>query len=225
MVPTDTYAHDERIQNFWKDRMERVKAITKEEYRELTKKGELPLARIKKIMKIDEQVKSLMISGEGPIMVAKACEFFIEELTLRAWIHAEQTRRKTLNKSDISNATTQSEMFDFLVDLVPRMGRQPNAPLKPRATTSEANGFSNSGRSAPEEEVQLVIPPQALQGGQIVNGEGQSPMEYFVCQPGVDMSGLMQVSMNGQVFDVMPTGDPTPIQLVQTPATSTSSNS
>lgn len=55
---------------------------------------ELPLARIKKIMKLDEDVK--MISAEAPVLFAKAAEIFIHELTLRAWIHTEDNKRRTL---------------------------------------------------------------------------------------------------------------------------------
>ena len=47
----------------------------------------LPLARIKKIMKSDEDVR--MISAETPILFAKACEMFIMELTLRSWQYTE----------------------------------------------------------------------------------------------------------------------------------------
>jgi len=45
------------------------------------------LARIKKIMKSDEDVR--MISAETPILFAKACEMFIVELTLRSWSYTE----------------------------------------------------------------------------------------------------------------------------------------
>lgn len=54
----------------------------------------LPLARIKKIMKLDEDVK--MISAEAPLLFAKAAEIFIHELTLRSWIHTEDNKRRTL---------------------------------------------------------------------------------------------------------------------------------
>jgi GDPmannose 4,6-dehydratase len=47
----------------------------------------LPLARIKKIMKSDEDVR--MISAETPVLFAKACEMFIIELTLRSWFFTE----------------------------------------------------------------------------------------------------------------------------------------
>ena len=54
----------------------------------------LPLARIKKIMKSDEEVR--MIASESPVVFAKACEMFILELTLRSWSHAEENKRRTL---------------------------------------------------------------------------------------------------------------------------------
>ena len=41
-------------------------------------------------MKSDEDVR--MISAEAPVMFAKACEFFILELTMRAWNHAEENK-------------------------------------------------------------------------------------------------------------------------------------
>lgn len=55
---------------------------------------ELPLARIKRIMKLDDEVK--MISAEAPVLFSKAAEIFITELTLRAWIHTEDNKRRTL---------------------------------------------------------------------------------------------------------------------------------
>lgn len=79
---------------------------------------QLPLARIKKVMKADEDVK--MISAEAPILFAKGCDIFITELSMRAWIHAEEHKRRTLQRSDIASALQRSDMFDFLIDIVPR---------------------------------------------------------------------------------------------------------
>lgn len=78
----------------------------------------LPLARIKKIMKSDEDVR--MISAEAPVLFAKACEMFILELTLRAWAQTEEAKRRTLQRSDISAAIQKTDIFDFLIDIVPR---------------------------------------------------------------------------------------------------------
>ena len=83
----------------------------------------LPLARIKKIMKSDEDVR--MISSEAPVLFAKACEMFILELTMRAWVHSQEGKRRTLHRNDIAAAIPKTDIFDFLVDIVPREEDQP----------------------------------------------------------------------------------------------------
>lgn len=78
----------------------------------------LPLARIKKIMKADEDV--CMISADALVIFAKACEMFVLELTLRSWMHTEENKRRTLQKNDIATAITRTDIYDFLVDIFPR---------------------------------------------------------------------------------------------------------
>jgi len=75
-------------------------------------------------MKADPEVK--MISAEAPILFAKGCDIFITELTMRAWIHAEENKRRTLQRSDIASALSKSDMFDFLIDIVPREEAHPH---------------------------------------------------------------------------------------------------
>lgn len=106
------------------------------------KHQELPLARIKKIMKLDEDVK--MISAEAPVLFAKAAEIFIHELTMRAWIHTEDNKRRTLQRNDIAMAITKYDQFDFLIDIVPR------DDIKPTPTASRQRE-DNSVRMAPDQ--------------------------------------------------------------------------
>ncbi|WUR03462.1 CCAAT-binding factor complex subunit HapE [Vairimorpha necatrix] len=78
----------------------------------------LPLARIKRLMKVEEGVR--MVAQEVPIIFSLVAEKFVEELTLRAWINTEESKRRILQIGDISVAVKTSEMFDFLVYVVPR---------------------------------------------------------------------------------------------------------
>lgn len=78
----------------------------------------LPLARIKRLMKVEEGVR--MVASEVPIIFSLVAEKFVEELTLRAWINTEENKRRILQMNDISVAVKTSEMFDFLVYIVPR---------------------------------------------------------------------------------------------------------
>lgn len=99
----------------------------------------LPLARIKKIMKLDEDVK--MISAEAPTLFAKAAELFIMELTLRAWLHTEDNKRRTLQRSDIAMAITKYDQFDFLIDIVPREEAKMGMMKTEKDTKSVPVGF------------------------------------------------------------------------------------
>lgn len=83
-------------------------------------------------MKADPEVK--MISAEAPILFAKGCDIFITELTMRAWIHAEENKRRTLQRSDIASALAKSDMFDFLIDIVPREDATPQHKRRPEFT-------------------------------------------------------------------------------------------
>lgn len=111
----------------------------------------LPLARIKKIMKSEEFILQelekdrqqkiaeeegragaivdasdkpaikFMISGEAPVLMSKACELLIKDLSFRAWRHTERNRRRTLQRQDLHAAVGESEVYDFLIDIVPRV--------------------------------------------------------------------------------------------------------
>jgi nuclear transcription factor Y, gamma len=96
-----------------------------------------PLSRVKKIMKMDELIKlelerennaldgqenlsstKLMVAAESPILLGKACELLIKDLSIRAWLHTQKNRRKTVQRSDIEAAVSNNEMFDFLIDVM-----------------------------------------------------------------------------------------------------------
>lgn len=61
-----------------------------------------------------------MISAEAPILFAKACEMFIIEMTHKAYYYAKKNNRKTLQRNDIAQAITDTEIYDFLLDIIPR---------------------------------------------------------------------------------------------------------
>ncbi|RZB66623.1 nuclear transcription factor Y subunit gamma, partial [Asbolus verrucosus] len=119
------------LNQFWPKALEEIKAIRNMDLKQQV----LPLARIKKIMKLDEDVK--MISAEAPLLFAKAAEIFIQELTLRAWIHTEDNKRRTLQRNDIAMAISKYDQFDFLIDIVPRDDMK---PAKPRDDSNRSSG-------------------------------------------------------------------------------------
>ncbi|XP_061520463.1 nuclear transcription factor Y subunit gamma isoform X4 [Phycodurus eques] len=158
------------LQSFWPRVMEEIRNLTLD-----FRVQELPLARIKKIMKLDEDVK--MISAEAPVLFAKAAQIFITELTLRAWIHTEDNKRRTLQRNDIAMAITKFDQFDFLIDIVPR------DDLKPPKRQEEMRQTV-----APAEPVQyyftLAQQPGAVQVQGAQQGQQAAAQTAATIQPG-----------------------------------------
>ncbi|KAH6684201.1 histone-fold-containing protein [Halenospora varia] len=138
---------------------------------------QLPLARIKKVMKADPDVK--MISAEAPILFAKGCDIFITELTMRAWIHAEENKRRTLQRSDIASALAKSDMFDFLIDIVPREEAASHAKRATgQAAPSQVPGAPAGTSQLPPQHANL--PPQAGHPAQ----QHMPPQPNYAINPG-----------------------------------------
>ncbi|CDR95379.1 histone-like transcription factor (CBF/NF-Y) and archaeal histone domain containing protein, putative [Babesia bigemina] len=81
-----------------------------------TNKGfHLPVARIKKIMKEGEHPG--MIASDAPILLAKACEMLIRDLTLQSWYCTLTTRRCTLQRQDVAAAIFKNSIYNFMLDV------------------------------------------------------------------------------------------------------------
>jgi histone H3/H4 len=104
------------LNKFWKEQLELVKELNDQTEQDFKTHNDLPLARIKRIMKSDEDVR--MISAEAPVLFAKACELFILDLSIRSWNYSQLHKRRTLQKEDIREAIQKTDVLDFLVDVV-----------------------------------------------------------------------------------------------------------
>ncbi|XP_061787466.1 nuclear transcription factor Y subunit gamma isoform X2 [Nerophis lumbriciformis] len=182
------------LQSFWPRVMEEIRNLTVD-----FRVQELPLARIKKIMKLDEDVK--MISAEAPVLFAKAAQIFITELTLRAWIHTEDNKRRTLQRNDIAMAITKFDQFDFLIDIVPRDDlKPPKRQEEMRQTVAPAEPLQYYFTLAQQPgAVQVQGAQQAQQAGSQTATTIQ-PGQIIIAQPpqgqmlqGATMQQLQQV--------------------------------
>ncbi|GAA5934312.1 hypothetical protein JCM1841_004436 [Sporobolomyces salmonicolor] len=104
----------------------------------------LPLARIKKVAKMDPDVQ--MISSEVTVLFEKACQIFIQELTARAHLVSLASRRRTLSRADVAQAVSRSDMFDFLIDIVPREERNAASASSSHAGPPKSTSTSSSKR-------------------------------------------------------------------------------
>ncbi|XP_054712324.1 nuclear transcription factor Y subunit gamma-like [Uloborus diversus] len=158
---------------FWEREMEEIRNLGNNDF----KNQELPLARIKKIMKLDEDVK--MISAEAPVLFAKAAEIFITELSLRAWVHTEDNKRRTLQRNDIAMAITKYDQFDFLIDIVPREELKPSKRQEEGVRTAAMHPdqvqyyFQLAQQHQAALQQQQTSPAQPQQGQQLQQAQPQ----------------------------------------------------
>lgn len=108
----DSEAHKAYLAELFRAKYQEITSLTNSDFREF----QIPLARVKKIMKSDEEVR--MISAETPALFSKACEFFIIELTYRAWIITDKRKHRTLQRSDVEETISSHDFYDFLLDTI-----------------------------------------------------------------------------------------------------------
>merc|ERR1719506_2317519 len=162
-------AHTMRVHMFWSEELRKIQEMNPDDVTTFRHHA-LPLARIKKIMKTDEDVK--MISAEAPVLFAKACELFIRDLTKRSWLHAEENKRRTLQRNDIAAAIGKADEFDCLIDIVPR------EEVKSNRIRTENNALTQN--------MQYLLLQQHLQQQQVQAAVAASKM----AQVGVSDSNL-----------------------------------
>jgi nuclear transcription factor Y, gamma len=104
------------LQEFWATASAQIHNLSNQTEQDFKTHNDLPLARIKRIMKSDEDVR--MISAEAPVLFAKACELFILDLSVRSWNYSQLHKRRTLQKEDVKEAIQKTDIFDFLVDVI-----------------------------------------------------------------------------------------------------------
>ncbi|KAL6732796.1 hypothetical protein Aduo_003517 [Ancylostoma duodenale] len=174
------------VRDFWPSQMRKIEHMTESEMREHCKHMELPMARVKKVMRLDDEVRTQMISSDAPLLLAAASEMFIQEITLRAWQLVEEGRRKTLQKSDIAAAASRFEHFDFLIDIVPR---EDSKKIHEEMSNNSVHGLNvtSDGAIGTTAQVQYVLAGDSTQGNDVYHLD------------------------NGQVLHATPIGQPIPI--------------
>ncbi|KAG5623656.1 hypothetical protein H5410_008874 [Solanum commersonii] len=137
------------------------------------RKPEMPISRIRRAMKSNDQVK--MVSGHSTVLLSKAIEMFIMELTLRAWMQADQGKCRTLKHYDFARAIRDEELFDFLSDIV---------PLQTSKVQKEANDGQGNDSNPAYQVVQSNNISCQYQVQEANDGQGnESHPAYQVLQP------------------------------------------
>ncbi|KAL1921366.1 uncharacterized protein VTP21DRAFT_11082 [Calcarisporiella thermophila] len=80
--------------------------------------SQLPLARVKRIIKEDKDVG--LCSNEAVFLISIATELFIEFFANNAVNYAVADKRKTIQYKDLANAVSKIDQLEFLSDVIPK---------------------------------------------------------------------------------------------------------
>ncbi|KAH9444402.1 hypothetical protein Pst134EA_031944 [Puccinia striiformis f. sp. tritici] len=165
-VPRPTTTTQTFLPEFWSHIIRNA-----EEYQADFKDGQLPLARIKKLVKSDPDVK--MIANEVTVLLDKACEIFINEITVRAFLVANSLNRRTVSTSDVAMAISPSDvpssrsspmpLYKFRMKLTMTMmtcfcSADPTANLPPCPSTSTSPTTVPKNSSAASRQRRPTLP-------------------------------------------------------------------
>lgn len=151
-----------------------------------------------------------MIAAETPIVLARAAELLVTELTLQSWVNTCKSKRRTLQKSDISAVVSKSELFDFLIDIVPREEK----PQKNKVPVLQQQPQPLQ-QIIPQQQQQQQVQPMFVGGNmnqlmyQLGGGQNLSGSCAVVVQNAISRNTAY--SFSPQVFQV-PSGTSTPNQ-------------
>ncbi|KAF9968718.1 hypothetical protein BGZ70_009640 [Mortierella alpina] len=118
-----------------------------------TAKGvtQLPVARIKRIIKEDKDVQ--MVSNDAVFIISLATEMFLESFTSKAFNLAKLEKRKTVSYKDLATAVSQHDSLEFLQDVVPKTMPLSAALEKQRVATEQVELGDMEEEGEDEQEV------------------------------------------------------------------------
>lgn len=73
---------------------------------------QLPLSRIKSIMKLDTELN--LVSSEAVFLITRATELFLQSLARESYVHTMQSKKKTIQKKDVDLAISSVNSLVFL---------------------------------------------------------------------------------------------------------------
>ncbi|KAK8792820.1 hypothetical protein WA158_004984 [Blastocystis sp. Blastoise] len=107
---------EDQLNTMWQNQVNSVKNVSIGDKKDFKKHIDLPVARIKRIMKSDQDVR--MIAAETPVLFARACEIFIMDITIRSSQYGEYDNdRLILTRESIKGAIANIDIFDFLANI------------------------------------------------------------------------------------------------------------
>ena len=144
----------------------------------------LPLARVKRIMRLDKEVKNTAV--DACRLISRATELFVESLVEGAYQTMKRQKRKTVKHGDVEHHVLRKARLEFLHDhgtpnallfhtrVRRRDGRgaRPLAPRVPPSTDRDASSTATKKNRTARRSVWAMRPTAAQKDKENVEGEG-----------------------------------------------------
>ncbi|KAK6506397.1 hypothetical protein TWF506_011308 [Arthrobotrys conoides] len=110
----------------------------------------LPLARVRKIIKLDDDIDAC--TPAAAFLISIAAEEFIWHIAEQAhkMTKVEKKPRKNIQYKDLANAVARIDNLEFLADVIPRTVPFGKAMMKRMGTTVKKRGAASSSAGAGE---------------------------------------------------------------------------
>ncbi len=112
---------EEELRASWTNILLDISKLGKNDWGSSRKSRPLPWARVRKVMAIAlamEDSGHYSLNREATVIMAKAAEIFITELTVRSWDQVRHYSRTLFRRCDILTSSAKSDMYDFLIDIL-----------------------------------------------------------------------------------------------------------
>ncbi|KAI4260124.1 MAG: hypothetical protein L6R42_004208 [Xanthoria sp. 1 TBL-2021] len=129
---------------------------------EVTGSASLPLARVKRILALDEDINQC--SNNGAFVITVATEMFIRYLAEQALnvVKSERKPRRNIQYKDLANAVARIDNLEFLTDVIPKTTtfreykEKKSKPAKVNATLSTGQTTLDGSRSLPSRPADVM---------------------------------------------------------------------
>merc|ERR1719225_1350931 len=125
---------------------------------------------------------------------------------MRAWIHTEDNKRRTLQRNDIAMAITKYDQFDFLIDIVPRDDIKPTTKREESSVRMVPDQVSYYFQLAQQHQQQLQQNSGSPTQAQQPQSQAQPQQQAQVVQSGAS-GGVQTITVSQQqpqVFQLQP---------------------
>jgi len=136
-----------------------------------------PLARVKKIIKMDPDVKNM--SKEACMMISKSTEMFIAMLGGETMQVTEAHKRRTIKEQDVCACIHENNLFEWLWDDFKRV----ETKLKPNPNSSKQKVFGSTSDKTMQGKLEFASKPLKEETRAVQNQTNQQTEATAIKQP------------------------------------------